>query len=198
MLVFIGPSGANSGQGGGAIGLSAISVRFKAPEQSQLRSVRIEDLPVGATLSDGVHRFTASGGRTSVEVSNWNLAQLRITAPPGFSGSIALGVVASASERATGQSTQSRAVLRVMVQPVMVQPVGEQPVSAQPVSQRSVGERSVKGHSYTVDWSAPPPELGLGRIADAPWLADYFIGQGNGRGQDTRSLAQITGLVVKV
>ena len=61
---------------------------------------------------------------------------------------------------------------------------------------------------YTVDWNASASDLNwdLGPVGDPAWLREYFVGHrpgqdvehGAGQDQDMRSLAQITGLVVRV
>src|ERR1700716_1347839 len=48
--------------------------------QSDLNSLLISDVPIGATLSDGHgNAFTASAGNTSVDVATWTLSGLSIT-----------------------------------------------------------------------------------------------------------------------
>jgi hypothetical protein len=46
---------------------------------STVTSLVIGNIPVGATLSDGTHSFTAKSGATSVDVFGWNLSNLTIT-----------------------------------------------------------------------------------------------------------------------
>ncbi len=58
---------------GSAIGLGTIT-----PGGTGLTSVLVSGIPVGATLGDGTHSFTASGGTTSVNVLGWNYAALSI------------------------------------------------------------------------------------------------------------------------
>src|SRR5947199_2609836 len=50
-----------------------------AGDANALASLTISAIPVGATLSDGTHSFTAGAGSTAVDVAGWNLARLTIT-----------------------------------------------------------------------------------------------------------------------
>lgn len=55
---------ANTGLEDTAIRLSAISAALKDTDGSESLAVTLESLPVGATLSDGTRRFTATAGAT--------------------------------------------------------------------------------------------------------------------------------------
>src|SRR5437763_8945494 len=79
-----------AGVSGSPINL-ALTVDFGGDPLS-LSSVLLSAIPIGATLSDGSHSFTATSAHTTVDVHAWNLANLTITAPVGFSGAVALNV----------------------------------------------------------------------------------------------------------
>ncbi|HEX8573846.1 MAG TPA: cadherin domain-containing protein [Allosphingosinicella sp.] len=85
--------------------------------------VRIEGVPIGATLSDGVNSFTSAAGATTATVTAWNLAALRVTPAPGSTTDFTM-VLKSASrenlqahEIATGLGTgpESSATIKVVV-----------------------------------------------------------------------------------
>src|SRR5437763_8372582 len=49
-----------------------------AGDANALASLVVSAIPVGATLSDGTHSFTAGAGSTAVDVAGWNLASLTV------------------------------------------------------------------------------------------------------------------------
>ena len=65
---------------------------------SEVLSLEISAIPVGATLSDGVNMFTATAGSTSVDVSSWTLVSLTITPPQNSDADFVLNVLATATE----------------------------------------------------------------------------------------------------
>ncbi|HEY7581575.1 MAG TPA: alkaline phosphatase family protein, partial [Acetobacteraceae bacterium] len=59
---------------------SAVALGTIAASGNQLTSVLVSGIPVGDTLSDGTHTFTAATGSTSVNVLGWNYGSLTIKA----------------------------------------------------------------------------------------------------------------------
>jgi VCBS repeat-containing protein len=114
---------ANTGFEDGAIRLSAVSAALTDTDGSETLSVAIQALPVGATLTDGTRRFTATQGNTTAEVTGWNLGNLSLVPPRDFNGSIDLQVVASATESANGNQANTMANLTVTVLAVNDAPV---------------------------------------------------------------------------
>src|SRR5437763_11104435 len=49
-----------------------------AGDANALASLVVSAIPVGATLSDGTHSFTAAPGNTACDVAGWNLASLTL------------------------------------------------------------------------------------------------------------------------
>jgi hypothetical protein len=80
------------------------------------QSFVISGIPIGATLADGSHRFSASAGATSVDVSGWNLAALSVT--PAEDGSFTLTATATASTPAGAPGGSATATETVTVAPV--------------------------------------------------------------------------------
>jgi len=97
---------ANVGQENSLIRLSVIGASLKDTDGSESLALRIEAVPVGAVLTDGVRSFTAREGTTTADVTGWQLDRLGIRPPQDFTGSFVLKVVAAATER----SNQARAV----------------------------------------------------------------------------------------
>src|SRR5690606_25504560 len=83
----------------------------------------IKALPVGATLSDGPHSFTATANATRVDVTAWNLSTLILMPPANFFGQITLNVEATATEVANGDMATTTAPLTVTVLPVDDAPI---------------------------------------------------------------------------
>ena len=59
----------------------ALSISDTENGGAAVTSFMISDIPVGATLSDGSHSFTATTGATSVDVHDWTLGSLTVTSP---------------------------------------------------------------------------------------------------------------------
>src|SRR5204863_7905846 len=69
-----------SGLEGASIALDlGAGVNGRVGDANSLAALVVSAIPVGATLSDGSHSFTATAGNTSVDVHGWNLAGLAIT-----------------------------------------------------------------------------------------------------------------------
>ena len=91
----------------GTIHLAPLTVALADTDGSEtLTSVRMQDIAVGAVLTDGTHSFTAATGSTTADITTWNLAQLAIT-PASGTGEMNLRVVALTTETATGEVATS-------------------------------------------------------------------------------------------
>ncbi|MDZ4253583.1 MAG: tandem-95 repeat protein, partial [Sulfuritalea sp.] len=106
---------ANTGREDGAVPLSAIGALLSDTDGSETLTLSIAALPVGATLSDGTHSFTASASATTADVTGWNLGALVMTPPLDFNGSLSLQVIATATEQANGDTAITLADLNVTV-----------------------------------------------------------------------------------
>src|SRR6202030_3387967 len=78
-----------------------------AGDANALATLVVSAIPLGATLSDGTHTFTASAGNTSVDVHSWNLASLAIT--PTNDVNFTLSVAATAKDAEGNLSTTTTA-----------------------------------------------------------------------------------------
>ncbi|MBF7144109.1 MULTISPECIES: retention module-containing protein [Pseudomonas] len=73
---------------------------------SETHTTVISGIPVGATLTDGTHSYTAiATGDGTVDVSGWNLSDISLTPPANASGTITLTVTGTATEGANGSTT---------------------------------------------------------------------------------------------
>ncbi len=86
---------------------------------SETLSLFIDNVPVGATLSDGAggHTFVATLANPSVNIAGWTLANLQITPPADYNGAFTLNLRAAATE-ATGDAAFNTATINVTVTPV--------------------------------------------------------------------------------
>ena len=94
-----------------------VSSALTDTDGSETLALRVSDIPAGATLSDGVHSFTAGAGNTSVDISGWTLANLTITPASNFTGTFNLTFAATATDTAvlsTGVSSDSKTVTQTI------------------------------------------------------------------------------------
>jgi VCBS repeat-containing protein len=114
---------ANTGLEDTAIPLPALRAGLTDTDGSEVLDLSILALPVGSTLSDGTHRFTATAGATTADITGWTLDALTLLPPANFNGQIALTVEATATETANGDTATTMAPLTVTVLPVDDAPV---------------------------------------------------------------------------
>ena len=89
---------------------------------SEFLTVTISDIPMGTQLSDGTHNFTASVGASSVEIVDWDLSQLTVTAPPHSDVDFDLTVTATATENMNADTIERQDTISVRVKAVADQP----------------------------------------------------------------------------
>jgi Bacterial Ig domain len=107
----------NSGLEDSAIALSSVVANLVDNDGSESLSVFVDQLPVGATISDGVRSFTATASQTSANISGWSFNLLTLTPTANFNGTINLSVRASATET-NGLTANTELPLVVQVMPV--------------------------------------------------------------------------------
>ena len=125
------PTALNSGLEDTAIKLSALTATFgDTADNSERHVITISGVPVGATISDGTHTFTATSGNTTATIwnedspsaaaggSNWDISKLTITPVSNYSGTFSLTATATATEIATGSSSSASTSLSVTVDAV--------------------------------------------------------------------------------
>src|SRR5205814_1244743 len=108
---------AETGLEGSPIALDlGASINGLAGDANALASLTISAIPVGATLSDGTHSFTAGAGSTAVDVAGWNLASLTLTS--ASETNFTLGIAATARDAEGNLSTLTTAPETVTVNPL--------------------------------------------------------------------------------
>ncbi|MDE1463327.1 retention module-containing protein [Spartinivicinus poritis] len=79
----------------------------------------LENIPVGAELTDGTNKFTATAGNTTVDVSiGWNLSNLSIKPPANFNGTFDLNFKATSIEQLNNDQAANSQTITVTVLPV--------------------------------------------------------------------------------
>ena len=86
-------------------------------DPTETLEVMISGIPEGAVLKSGGRKFTGSAGNDTVDVSNWNLETLTITAPEGDDSDFALSVNVMSLETDSNDTASTSAVLEVTVEP---------------------------------------------------------------------------------
>src|SRR5207253_2293814 len=108
---------AESGVEGVAIALNlGATVNVLAGDSNTLASLVVSAIPLGATLSDGSHSFTADASHSAVDVSSWTLSALTIT--PTNDANFTLSVAATATDGEGNLSTTTTATEAVTVNPL--------------------------------------------------------------------------------
>ena len=116
-----------------ALNLGA-SAKNLAGDSNSLATLTISAIPVGATLSDGVHTFTATTGQTSVSVLGWSLSSLNIT--PVNDADFSLSISATQKDAQGQLSTATTATEAITVNPVAptLAPVAAAGVEGSPIA----------------------------------------------------------------
>ncbi|RDK04949.1 beta strand repeat-containing protein, partial [Cupriavidus lacunae] len=108
---------AESGVEGAAIALNlGAAVNGLAGDANSLASLVVSAIPIGATLSDGSHSFTADASHTAIDIHGWSLSSLTITPPSD--ANFTLSVAATARDGEGNLSTTATATEAVTVNPL--------------------------------------------------------------------------------
>ena len=106
--------GVNQGEQNTEIQLSDVTVGLVDKDGSEtISNISIKQIPVGATLSDGVNTFTATAGNTTANISNWNLKELTIKSPTV--STINMTIEATSKEAANGTTATTILPLTINV-----------------------------------------------------------------------------------
>ncbi|MDM3872663.1 Ig-like domain-containing protein [Porticoccus sp. W117] len=111
------PQAINTGAQDSFIEISNISTALTDTDGSEvIDSVEISNIPVGAQLTDNAgNSFTASAGSTSVDVQSWDLNNIQILPPSGFTGDITLTVTATSRETSNNDTASTSDDITVTV-----------------------------------------------------------------------------------
>ena len=100
----------------------AIDATLADTDGSESLVLEISDVPVGTTISDGIHVFTAATGNTTVDVSTWSLSDLTVTPAENSDVDFTLTVTATATESIGGDQATRSDTIDVVVTAVADQP----------------------------------------------------------------------------
>ena len=103
-----------SGDEDAAIALS-IDPSLTDTDGSELLSLEISAIPLGATLSDGTNSFTATSGNTTADITGWTLSSLAITPPADSDADFTLTIIATSIEAENNDLAVRTAELAVTV-----------------------------------------------------------------------------------
>ncbi|WP_249678525.1 retention module-containing protein [Pseudomonas abieticivorans] len=96
-----------------ALGLKVTSLDTDGSETQTI--TKIGGIPVGATLTDGTHTFTATSSQSEVSLSGWDVSKLSYTPAPYSHGTDTLTVTAVSTENHTTQSLTTTTALNITV-----------------------------------------------------------------------------------
>ena len=87
-------------------------------DASETLSTQISGLPIGYTLTDGSHTFTATAGSSVVDVTDWNLIGLSLIVPAETTPvTVSLTVTATATESSNGSQASTSKTIDIVVTP---------------------------------------------------------------------------------
>ncbi len=89
---------------------------------SETLLLTVRNVPVGATLTDGVQTFVASSGNTTVDVTAWALSSLQITPASDTGQDFVLSVMATATEAKNSHQAHRTDFISVTVNAIADQP----------------------------------------------------------------------------
>ncbi len=181
---------AATGNEDAAIPLSVSSALTDTDGSEQLASLVVSAIPVGATLSDGTHSFTAAVGSTSVDISGWTLSSLTIAPPANSDADFVLTVTATSQEGANGSTATTAATLAVTVNATADAPT----LTVSDATGNEDGAISLSVASALTDIDGSE-SLSI-TISGVPAGASLSAGTDNGDGSWTLTPAQLAGLTI--
>ena len=112
--------GGTSGNEDTTIALPAVSAALVDTDGSELLTLSISNIPVGAVVSDGAgnHTFTAMAGNTTAIITGWNLSTLTVKPPQDFNGDFTLTVTATSQEQLNNATASTVKTINIHVDPV--------------------------------------------------------------------------------
>jgi hypothetical protein len=196
---------ANTVRRDGQLMLPAIGASLTDTDGSEKLSVTIGALPVGAILTDGTRTFVASAAQTTADVSGWDFGKLVLDLPPDVIGTLNLTVTATATEASNGDTVSTTSSLAIHVLPGF-----EDGQTAQAVYQ-AANSACITVHvamapaapmpsvvtdtaSISIDWDGTLANV----LTAVPVKTEEWIAEATGVGTSAPSLAELTGLVVRL
>jgi T1SS-143 domain-containing protein len=97
----------------------AINAGLNDTDGSESLKVELQNIPDGFTISDGTHSFTSDGTTTTVDITDWDRANLTLTAPEVDSdATYTLKAVATATEYSNSDSASVTQDINVTVKAI--------------------------------------------------------------------------------
>ncbi len=109
-------------------GAIPLSFSVTSVDPSETFALEIQDIPVGAVLSDGIHTFSSTQSNNSVNISTWSLGSLTIKPPLNDSREFTLSLKTTTSD---GNAAASSSITKINV---TVDAVADQPILSAPAS----------------------------------------------------------------
>jgi hypothetical protein len=158
---------------GGSAALPQVLASLADTDGSEALVVAATGLPAGAVLADGTRSLTV-GADGLADLSGWNLATLSLLPPAGFTGTLQIGLSASATEA----SNQDAAVTLRSVEVIVLDgPAAETPASANPfVTPAGAAARRPAQSAAEAD-PAPPPARTAADEADEEQKRQRRLGE---------------------
>ncbi|MGL6314389.1 tandem-95 repeat protein, partial [Vibrio sp. WXL103] len=90
-----------------------------------LQSLVIDEIPDGATITDGTNTFTADGDNDSADVLDWDLDNLSFQGAENFNGPVSLNITSTSVEDSNGDTASTSTRFDFEVMPVNDAPEAE-------------------------------------------------------------------------
>ena len=166
------PLSINSGATDTLIEISNIAASVTDTDGSEtIQSIIISDIPVGSTLVSGDQSFNATIGDTQIDVTTWDLNDIKILPPSGFDGSFDLTVTATSVEASNGSVAETTVTIPVTVQNFadLTNGVDTDLLGDTPITQGTAGNDTI----------AAPQSNNVTALVNTP---STFVPQNNGTG----------------
>ena len=165
-----------------------ISSALTDSDSSETLTVTVSDVPAGTTLTDGSHTFTATGGNSTVDVTDWTLTNLAVTPAANSDADFALTVTATATETANGDQSQRSDTIAVEVTAVADQPTLTVPATVTVVEDTSSARFSIVSQLVDTDGS----ETLMLTVSDVPEGATLSDGRNTFTATNGNSSVEVT------
>lgn len=107
---------------GSGVALQGIQAALTDTDGSETMQLTLAGLPVGSTLSDGVHSTTITSAQPVADITGWNTYALALTPPVSYSGTLSLQATATATEGANASRASVTQAISVQIDAVAQTP----------------------------------------------------------------------------
>ena len=124
-LVTVGDGGYYPAAANAQLTLANVTSSLTDTDGSETLALTVSGVPVGYTLTDGVHTFTATSTATSTDISSWNLHDLTILGgSTSADNSVTLTVTATATESSNGNAASTTSTVTLDTHSTVTYTVG--------------------------------------------------------------------------